>query len=443
MKIHHPVFCFALLFCFVNANTQVTHITNSGIPPTDGILNLLKSDESTSSAIDILALDRATSSTAQNGIGGSLLFRNELDNGGYGIGGRISSIATNVQIGNNVHAMRFDVYSNGNISRSMYLNSTGLGIGTLVPAAMLDVSSQSTTPAHFRGIHPLWMGIYESGSLRGYVGSYTGAAADVDFGTSSGNTTGKVHLVTQGEPKFTLDAAGNVGIGTLSPATFVDVQGASVAQHLLKATVNWSGSSDLRAVEGYSVPNPGYGIGGYFTGGWRGCNVTGNGGTYGGTTYGLYTQATGTAGTRIALFSAATGGTTNWAGYFTSGNVYIMNDLRIGNTDGATGYKLSVDGKIAAEEVRVQNSIAWPDYVFETDYPLIPLEELQQQIRHDRHLPGIPPASVIEAEGFDLAKMQATAIQKIEELTLYVLELHAEITSLKAEQVRLESLLNH
>ena len=100
----------------------------------------------------------------------------------------------------------------------------------------------------------------------------------------------------------------------------------------------------------------------------------------------------------------------------------------------ATGYLFSVDGKIICEEARVQNSTAWPDYVFQPGYKLLPLEELEQLIRQQRHLPNIPPASVVEKEGFDLGDMNKRLLEKIEELTLYLIELKKE-SKLMSERI--------
>lgn len=104
-------------------------------------------------------------------------------------------------------------------------------------------------------------------------------------------------------------------------------------------------------------------------------------------------------------------------------------------------YLLAVDGKIISEEVRVELSGSWPDYVFEKDYDLIPLAQLQNQIANLGHLPGIPSASIIEKEGFDLGDMQKRMIEKLEELTLYMIQANKEIETLKAANAALEARL--
>ena len=112
-------------------------------------------------------------------------------------------------------------------------------------------------------------------------------------------------------------------------------------------------------------------------------------------------------------------------------------DLALGTSVPVTGYKLSIDGKIIAEEMRIQLSNLWPDYVFKEDYKLIPLEELDKSIKEHGHLPGIPKAEIINSEGFDTGEMQRKMMEKIEELTLYIIDLKKEN---KNHLIRIETL---
>jgi FtsZ-binding cell division protein ZapB len=155
--------------------------------------------------------------------------------------------------------------------------------------------------------------------------------------------------------------------------------------------------------------------------------------------YGVYSfvSPSATTGSSYAGYFSGGSGTNEWSVY-APGNSYI-NNLRVGSTAAATGYELSVDGQIACEEVLVANSTAWPDYVFKTDYKLLPLKEVEKHIQAKGHLPNIPAASVIEKEGIKLADMQTRTIEKVEELTLYAIEADKKIETLQAENKTIQA----
>ena len=97
-------------------------------------------------------------------------------------------------------------------------NSGNVGIGTPAPGAKLEVKTTSDQTAKFNGgTNTTFMSIYENDAYRGYLGSYSGVAEDVDFGTGDNNLTGKLHLTIQAVPKLTLIPSGKVGIGTINP----------------------------------------------------------------------------------------------------------------------------------------------------------------------------------------------------------------------------------
>ena len=263
-----------------------------------------------------------------------------------------------------------------------------------------------------------------------------------------------LNIVTTNVQRMTVSAAGLVGIGTAAPANLLHVNGvATSTANIVYSKSNYVGATDVRALDGFSVSNPGYGIGVAGTGGFMGVRgdvtpTTYTGASYGGyfsnsggtagSHYGAYGTASGAGTSNFGVYGFASGATTNWAGYF-PGKVYA-NNLSVGNTLAATGYALSVDGKIIAEEIRVANSTTWPDFVFQSSYNLMPLEQLEQHIKTEKHLPGIPSAQQIENEcGFDLGAMQQNVVQKIEELTLYVIQLNKENKLLQQKVEALEA----
>jgi hypothetical protein len=105
--------------------------------------------------------------------------------------------------------------------------------------------------------------------------------------------------------------------------------------------------------------------------------------------------------------------------------------VRIGGSATPTE-KLVVDGKILAEEVKVQ-TVPASDYVFEPDYDLKPLEEVDQFIQQNKHLPDIPSAEEFKENGVGLGEMDDMLLRKVEELTLYVIELKKENLEMKTE----------
>lgn len=101
-------------------------------------------------------------------------------------------------------------------------------------------------------------------------------------------------------------------------------------------------------------------------------------------------------------------------------------------------YTLVVGGKILAEEVRIKLMKDWSDYVFNADYTLKPLPEVERFIHTHHHLPAIPSAAEVEQDGINLGHMQAKLLQKIEELTLYVIEQHKAIETLQRKLADME-----
>ncbi|MEM6830820.1 MAG: hypothetical protein AAF551_09915 [Bacteroidota bacterium] len=109
----------------------------------------------------------------------------------------------------------------------------------------------------------------------------------------------------------------------------------------------------------------------------------------------------------------------------------------IGTTNlGDANYLLSVNGTIRSKEIKVDAD--WSDFVFEKDYNLLTLEEVEQHISERGHLPEIPSEAEVTANGINLGEMDSKLLQKIEELTLYLIEQNKEIKALKAEVARLK-----
>lgn len=98
------------------------------------------------------------------------------------------------------------------------------------------------------------------------------------------------------------------------------------------------------------------------------------------------------------------------------------------------GHKLMVNGGILCEELKVIADVPNSDYVFESDYELKPLEEVEAFIKEHKHLPEVPSAQTFKEEGYKVGEMDDLLLRKVEELTLYIIELQKEIDELKAKK---------
>jgi hypothetical protein len=287
-------------------------------------------------------------------------------------------------------ALRVDV----NGSTKVMVNGSGnLGVGTTTPAAKLHING-SAEVLRIDGTDP-YAQFYNAAVAKGYV-QVTGS--DFKLGTVGTNTGGKVQITAGSSTALTIASSGNVGIGTTTP---------SIKLHL-------KGSNELLRLDGTSAQLQ------FYNGGFKGfMKIEGNDvklGTNGGNTTGdLY--------------------------FYTNNNAHMMIDesgnITMGTFDPGAGYKLSVGGKIICEELKVQLQ-PFPDYVFEEDYKLASLYEVEASIRANKHLPGFPAAKEVE-ESMGIGELQTKMMEKLEELTLYVIDLQKQNDALKQDLASLRA----
>lgn len=101
--------------------------------------------------------------------------------------------------------------------------------------------------------------------------------------------------------------------------------------------------------------------------------------------------------------------------------------------------KLSVDGNILAKEIKIKTDINVPDYVFESDYDLKSLKEIESYIKANKHLPDVPSAKQIGVDGLDVAAMNLLLLKKVEEMTLHLIEKDKVINRIMERLEKLES----
>lgn len=116
--------------------------------------------------------------------------------------------------------------------------------------------------------------------------------------------------------------------------------------------------------------------------------------------------------------------------------------IGVNTVNNTSNFALAVDGGIISNKVHIKEVKQWPDHVFSADYQLLDLNDLKHYLKDNRHLPGVPSEQEILANGYDINEMQYIMLEKIEEMTRYIILLQDEINQLKAEpSVRNDSIV--
>ena len=113
-----------------------------------------------------------------------------------------------------------------------------------------------------------------------------------------------------------------------------------------------------------------------------------------------------------------------------NGDAIVIDGDKVGIGQSAPNYKLDVNGTIHAKEILVDLT-GWSDFVFDKEYILPSLEEVHNYIQNNRHLPNIPSEKEVKEKGVNVTEIQAKLLLKIEELTLYVIEQDKRINELE------------
>jgi hypothetical protein len=117
---------------------------------------------------------------------------------------------------------------------------------------------------------------------------------------------------------------------------------------------------------------------------------------------------------------------------FKNGRFYIdlNGNIGVGTTNTSTGYKIAVNGGIHCTEVKV-DAVIPADYVFEPSYKLKSLGDVQKYVETNKHLPDVPSAAEFMRDGYKLSEMNELLLRKVEELTLYIIEMQKQIEAMK------------
>lgn len=291
------------------------------------------------------------------------------------------------------------------ISKMSIKDNGYIGIGTTSPDSKFHVrdgaTSFSWTPSTGT------VGIFESSiSNRAFVtilGKSTGQS-ELWLGDESRQNSGRIRYEhdteglefwTDGNNRMTLDNNGNVGIGTTNPSARLDISSTSIPGMIVKSNID-----------------PAY--------------IESSNTGFGGTTLSVY-SARSSPGTNPLLL---VGSATNPSAF----EIESGGNVGIGTT--TPDSKLTVAGKIHSQEVKVTVN-AGADFVFDPKYQLRTLEQTEEFIKSNKHLPEIASEKEMLENGLEVGKMNIKLLQKIEELTLYMIEMNKKV---EAQNERIEQL---
>ncbi len=337
-----------------------------------------------------------------------------------------------------------------------FISNNGLAIGYSDPQVALHIRQNSADEVvRLEGADPM-IKFRKYAGLLSYddIGFIQTVDNDLRIGTFSSNTTGDLIIRTGGNDRMSVDEAGDVGIGpdainsSLAKLHITNGQdaGLSTSTNGYIMLGVGSGSSDNLIIDNNEI----IARSGYSTNSTLFLQNNGGPLTIGGTTTISGKTTINEGGEAIKLngvdpaINLYVSGTQKGYLWQTGNNLQLgttdalgkvlinANKIQISSINVPDGYRLGVGGKVLCEEVRVKlQSAGWPDYVFDDEYKLLPLGDLASFIKKNKHLPNIPAAAEVDKEGMELGDMQRRMMEKIEELTLYIIKQQKEIDDLR------------
>ncbi|WP_374949937.1 hypothetical protein [Mucilaginibacter sp.] len=345
-----------------------------------------------------------------------------------------AQIPTLQQVTNAGNVTNADLVVTGNLKISPTNGTNGFETGNA------DNATYTGNNFYMRGWYGMGMRSYDN-AVNGFYNFRTGTwdvkngywinggqsalYSDATNTTLYATTGAGLLFATDGNQKMMIKKTGEVGIGTSTPNARLEVAppssganaglfhltGGQAWGHVVTLATDNPTGDDARLLLSYRGGNKKWAIGGFAN--------------------------TNSTNARFSIWEDAGDG--NYGTGFGDERFTVMPGGNVGIGTGTPGtFKLAVNGTIRAKEIKVETG--WSDYVFYKNYNLLPLSKVSSFINANKHLPDVPSAAEVEANGIDLGKTNALLLKKIEELTLYLIDQNKELANLKKRMASQERL---
>lgn len=324
---------------------------------------------------------------------------------------------------------------------TIYDNGNFVGIGTDAPTERLQLGDRFVFHDggnKYIGYNTHFDGTNNVRLKEDYASSISFGGGDINFQTDASSTPGSI---INGTTRFVIKNTGEIGIGTNTPYKKLTVVGdAAFGSSDFKNALEILSNDQVPSRRGISLDNDPSGKFNFYVHSYQ-SNASFN----------FKNSLNNSTVVSINAF-----GRTDINAATNTDKYFVINDVSVSgspvetfaiNGDGSAHFgkqkiiashthanaQYQFDGKIACKELVVVDPVKWADFVFDKTYKLLPLTEVEAFYLKNKHLPSVPSEADVKQNGINTSEMDATLLQKIEELTLYLVQQQKEIDALKKQ----------